>query len=143
MRKATASLTANLAVLGLLSPAAAASTPAVRHPVPVALARRLVAQYEHHAWKTHARVGACRRRTPAVVICDVELVDLVIVDGTAPVSFRTTDEVTRSGPCTTPVAKRTSSSSGIAHGGGAGRPRNCFTGPLVVLPVPDSLHQTG
>jgi hypothetical protein len=56
-----------------------------------------------------------------------------VLTGGQPETYVMVDYVTREGPCSTPVTRRTGQHSGVAHGGG-GRPRNCFVGPLVAAP---------
>lgn len=60
-------------------------------------------------------------------------------DGGQAVPYHWKLRVTRSGSCRTHVIKRRSPTSGISSGRKFG---NCFIGPLVALPVADSLQET-
>lgn len=79
-----------------------------------------------------AQVSNCRWLTRRQAGCSVATT-LTVIDGIPPALYTWTDIITRAGACATHVTKRTGPDSGIAHSNGNHRPRNCFTGPLVVL----------
>lgn len=142
-------ITAASAAFLALSPAAASaatfgaafrSSPAgPQHTFALTHARQLVVREQrregfpltglHCFWATVHRAG-----------CEGTWTGTVLTGG-QPETLQLVDWVTRAGSCSTPVTRRTSPSSGFAHGGG-GRPHDCFNGPLVVEVGPTNLVES-
>lgn len=132
-----------IATLAFCASASAATTGAAlsfkpsgpTHTFTLRTARTLVVREQHREgfplndlrcyWTTVRRAG-----------CEGTWTGIVLTGG-QPETLALTDWVTRAGPCPTRVTRRTGPDSGVAHGGG--KPRNCFTGPLVVEVGPTTL----
>lgn len=93
----------------------------------------------HHEAKSNlgGHVQQCAWRDRHDVICVVTGSEAPIV-GQPASSYRWEDVVTRSGACTNAgkIVKRV---HGITYQNGGHHYGNCFTGPLVAMPVPGSL----
>lgn len=100
-------------------------------------ATRVDRSYEQ-ALGVKAHVIRCRWRDEHDAICEVHA-HISVINGVPAADYRWQDDVTRSGPCSTHLSKRLSPTSGIAHGSGS---HNCFTGPLVAVPIRNSIEQS-
>lgn len=87
------------------------------------------------------RVQACRWRDNRDAICTI-VADNTAVLGSGSAEYAWQDRVTRSGPCSNP-GRIVSRRGGVTVQDGGHHVGNCFTGPLVAIPVRGSLVQTG
>lgn len=92
-------------------------------------------RYEH-ADGFNGTVRVCTWHDPHDVICIVNGFGMFF-PGVPAAMYRWEDRVTRSGPCSVPVIRRTGRRSGVARGSTA--TRNCFTGPVVAMHLPKTL----
>lgn len=128
MTRRTLPLIIALALLAIAAVPAAATAP--RHPVTVTAARHALDRYDARSGVA-AHVVGCAPRSPAMVICTVDLV------GLSPV-YEARYEVTRSGACTAGRVVRKTKHRTVVRGGE--HYGNCFTGPLRVIPIQGSLR---
>lgn len=122
---------AGAAIAALLASSASAHPP---HKAPgFTLRQAHAAAVRYERANLAGRVTGCHwTRTRRKASCSVDGGMRRIFDELPPVPVSWTDVVTRAGGCPTPVVRRTGHGSGIAHGGGDGRLRSCFSGRLVV-----------
>lgn len=100
-------------------------------------ARGVDIRYEH---SIAGHVGVCRWRNRHDAECDVTLA-VRVIDGGVLEHYAWKDEVTRSGPCSNPgrIVKRV---HGLTYQDGGHHVGNCFTGPLVAVPIENSITQS-
>lgn len=100
-----------------------------QHTFTLKAARKLDVRSYHHGG-IPVRITNCGWKSVHVAACLGSLT-VAVIDGQAPVTYILTDYITRSGPCPIHRDQRTGLYSGVSHGDS----RNCFTGPLVVIPA--------
>jgi hypothetical protein len=123
------------AAVALAIPAGAVAR--IHEPFTLKQARAVDIRYERHEWPG-SRVLTCRRRGERTVICTVLGPWTKVLNGQTTASrFEWRDEITRIGPCRARLKNR-SRTSGLS---GTSTTHNCFNGPLVAVPAPDSLAQ--